>query len=214
MTEGGIAGGLNHAKRTRPSLLLARRPTHDHAGQMSEPISARMTADEFIAWAMQQPEGQRYELVCGQVVGMAPERAGHARTKHRVCQRLIEAIQAAGVPCEALPDGLSVRVDADTVYEPDALVRCGTPLDDDAVEIADPVIIVEVVSPSSIKRDSGSKLEGYFRLPSVRHYLIVTLRNRTAIHHHRDDTGTITTRIIRDGPIRLDPPGIELNGLF
>jgi Uma2 family endonuclease len=173
-----------------------------------------MTADEFIAWALQQPEGQRYELVGGEVVGMAPERAGHARIKHRVCQRLIEAIQAAGAPCEALPDGLSVRVDADTVYEPDALVRCGPPVGDDTVEIADPVIIVEVVSPSSIKRDSGSKLEGYFRLPSMRHYLIVTMRNQAVIHHHRDEAGTITTRIIRDGTIRLDPPGIEVSGLL
>lgn len=181
---------------------------------MSERIPARMTADEFIAWAMQQPEGQRYELVCGEVVGMAPERAGHARTKHRVCQRLVEAIQAAGVPCEAFPDGMSVRTDATTVYEPDAVVRCGPPLDEDAIEVPDPIIIVEVVSPSSIKRDSGSKLEGYFRLPSLRHYLIVTMRNQAIIHHHRDDTGTITTHIIRDGAVRLDPPGIALNGLF
>jgi len=145
---------------------------------------------------------------------MAPERAGHARTKHRVCQRLIETIHAADAPCEALPDGLSVRVDADTVYEPDALVRCGPPLDDDTVEITDPLIIVEVVSPSSVKRDSGSKLEGYFRLPSVRHYLIVTMRNRVVGHHHRDNAGIITTRIIRDGAIPLGPPGIELSGLF
>jgi Uma2 family endonuclease len=118
------------------------------------------------------------------------------------------------VPCEAYPDGMSVRVDADTVYEPDALVRYGTPLDDDAIEIADPLIVVEVVSPSSGRRDSGSKLEGYFRLLSVRHYLIVTIRDPAVIHHQRDAAGGTTTRIIRDGPIRLDPPGIELAGLF
>jgi Uma2 family endonuclease len=109
---------------------------------------------------------------------------------------------------------MSVRTDATTVYEPDALVRCGPPLDEDAIEVPDPLVIVEVVSPSSVKRDSGSKLEGYFRLPSLRHYLIVTLRNRDVVHHHRDDAGTITTRIIRDGTIRLDPPGIELTELF
>ena len=38
------------------------------------------------------------------------------------------------------------------------MVRCGTPLDDDAIEMADPLIVVEVVSPSSGRRDSGSKL--------------------------------------------------------
>lgn len=181
---------------------------------MSEPIPARMTADEFIAWAMQQPEGQRYELVAGEVVGMAPERAGHARGKGRIFEALSQAIRASGLPCEAFPDGMSVRTDATTVYEPDALVRCGPPLDEDAIEVPDPLIIVEVVSPSSVKRDSGSKLEGYFRLPSVRHYLVVTLRNGAVVHHHRDDAGTITTRIIRDGTIRLDPPGIELTELF
>jgi Uma2 family endonuclease len=79
--------------------------------------------------------------------------------------------------------------------------------------MADPLIVVEVVSPSSVSRDSGSKLEGYFRLASVRHYLIVTTRDRAVIHHQRDDAGGITC-IIRDGPIRLDPPGIELAGLF
>ena len=116
---------------------------------MSVTKPARMTADEFIVWAMQQPEGHRYELVAGEVVGMAPERAAHARVKHRICEDLSQAIRAAELPCEAFPDGMSVRVDADTVYEPDALVRCGPRLDDDAVEVADPLIVVEVVSPSS-----------------------------------------------------------------
>jgi hypothetical protein len=48
----------------------------------------------------------------------------------------------------------------------------------------------------------------------VRHYLIVTTRNRTVIHHQRDDAGNISTRIIREGAIRLEPPGIELSQLF
>jgi Uma2 family endonuclease len=173
-----------------------------------------MTADEFIAWAMQQPEGGRYELVAGEVVGMAPERAGHARVKGRIFEALSQAVRASGLRCEVFPDGMSVRIDANTLYEPDALVRCGPPLDDEVIEVPDPLVIIEVVSPSSAKRDSGSKLEGYFRLPSVRHYLIVTLRNKAVIHHHRDEAGTITTRIIRDGTIRLDPPGIEVSGLL
>ena len=62
---------------------------------MSAPAPARMTADEFIAWAMQQPEGQRYELVAGEVVGMAPERVGHARFNGRVYVALERAIRTA-----------------------------------------------------------------------------------------------------------------------
>jgi Uma2 family endonuclease len=41
----------------------------------------RMTVEEFIGWAMAQPDGPRYELVAGEVVAMAPERAVHARRK-------------------------------------------------------------------------------------------------------------------------------------
>jgi Uma2 family endonuclease len=181
---------------------------------MSATGVARMTADEFIAWAIQQPEGRHYELVDGEVVAMAPERAGHARTKGRVHEALGRAIRAAGVTCEAYPDGMSVRVNASTVFEPDALVRCGAPLDDDAIEVTDPVIVVEVVSPSSNSRDSGAKLEAYFCIPSVRHYLIFMTRNPAVIHHQRDDSGAIATRIVREGILRLDPPGIELTGLF
>src|SRR5689334_12387590 len=109
---------------------------------------------------------------------------------------------------------MSVEVDANTLYEPDVLVRCGPPLPDDALKTPDPVILVEVLSPSTRARDAGAKLEDYFRLKTVRHYLIVKTENRTIIHHVRDDAGAITTRIVRDEAIALDPPGIELRGVF
>jgi Uma2 family endonuclease len=173
-----------------------------------------MTSDEFIAWAMERPRGERYELVAGEIVAMAPERSSHALTKGLVFRRLAEALEGAELPCTAYPDGMAVEVDAATTYEPDALVRCGAPLPDDAVKVTDPVIIVEVLSPSTRARDSGAKLEDYFRLPSVRHYLIVKTENRTVIHHERDTAGRIATRIIRDGPIVLNPPGITLHDLL
>jgi Uma2 family endonuclease len=178
---------------------------------MSQPARKRMTSEVFIAWAIAQPEGERYELVAGEVVAMSPERVGHARVKHRVARCLEDAIAAAGLPCEALPDGMSVEIDEDTVYEPDALVRCGDRLPDEAVKIADPVIVVEVLSPSSRARDAGAKLEDYFRLPSVRHYLIVKTENRSVIHHRKDDAGEIATRILRAGRLELDPPRLMVD---
>jgi hypothetical protein len=51
--------------------------------RMRAPARKRMTTDEFLAWAAEQPEGERYELVAGEVVAMAPERLGHARVKHQ-----------------------------------------------------------------------------------------------------------------------------------
>ncbi|HEX8165172.1 MAG TPA: Uma2 family endonuclease [Beijerinckiaceae bacterium] len=175
---------------------------------MTAHTKLRMTADEFIPWAMSQPK--RYELVGGEVVAMSPERVGHADTKGNVYAALREAIKAAGVPCRAYPDGVSVRIDARTVYEPDALVRCGEPPDRNVIEINDPIILVEVVSPSSQSVDAGAKLADYFRLPSMRHYLIVKDENQTAIHHFRAADDRIETRIVRSGPLAMDPPGIEV----
>jgi Uma2 family endonuclease len=179
---------------------------------MSIPKPLRMTADEFLAWALEQPSG-RYELAAGEVIAMAPERAGHALVKHDTAQALKEAVAAAGLHCQVFPDGMAVRIDEGTVYEPDASVRCGPALPGDALELPDPLIVVEVLSPSSRAQDSGAKLEAYFRLPSVRHYLIVDTATRAVIHHARGADGAIATRIHdghAGGELRLDPPGLAL----
>ena len=127
---------------------------------------------------------------------------------------MAEAVEALGLTCQIYPGGMAVEVDERTVYEPDALVRCGTPLPADAIKLNNPVVIVEVLSPSTRARDAGAKLEDYFRLPSLRHHLIVKTENRTIIHHARDTAGIILTRIVREGPISLEPPGITLTDCF
>jgi len=177
---------------------------------MEQPRLPSFTADAFIAWALEQPTG-RFELDNGVVIAMAPERASHAIAKLNAAIALRDAIGARGLACQALPDGMAVRVNDRTVYEPDALVRCGPPLPGDAVELDDPVVVVEVVSPSSRGIDRGAKLAGYLALSSVRHYLIVDIDQRLVIHHHRDAEGRIEVRIVHDGPLTLDPPGLTID---
>jgi Uma2 family endonuclease len=170
-----------------------------------------MTADEFISWAMTQPEEHRYELVAGKVVAMSPERAGHNEGKLAAVVALREAIRNAGLPCRAYAGGMAVRVDASTVYEPDALVRCGKHLDPEAVEVTDPVIVVEVISPSTHKVNTTQKLADHFRLSSVQYYLIVNTSRRSMVHHQRDGEGGISTRITTASDrLALAPPGLEL----
>ena len=185
------------------------RPQQGDGQAMEQPRQIEFTADEFIAWALAQPAG-RFELDNGVIVAMAPERVNHSRAKAHAWLALDTAIRARGLACEALPDGASVRVNERSVYEPDALVRCGPPAPGDAIEVNDPVIVVEVVSPSSRGIDRGVKLAGYFSLPSVRHYLIVDTADRVVIHHHRGEDGRIEARIRRDGMLTFDPPGLAI----
>ena len=89
----------------------------------TQPKPARMTADEFLVWAEAQPD--RYELVNGEVVLMAAERAGHVTAKGAMFRALADAVESGKLPCDAMVDGMAVRIDETTIYEPDALVRCG-----------------------------------------------------------------------------------------
>jgi Uma2 family endonuclease len=174
-------------------------------------LPGRMTVDEFLVWLDDQPERPRYELVDGVAVAMAPERAAHARLKARIWRELDGDIGRRGLPCEAFPDGMGVRVDDSSLYEPDVVVRCGDRIDGDTVLVPEPVILVEVLSPGTKHIDTSRKLEGYFRISSVVHCLIVPTEQRTIIHHRRADDGTIETRIVMDGVLDLDPPGIGLD---
>jgi Uma2 family endonuclease len=167
-----------------------------------------MTVDEYLAWVEGRPG--RFELYAGIVYAMAPERAGHATVKFAMQTALLAAIRRAGLPCHMLPDGMTVRVDEDTAHEPDALVYCGQKVPDSAVEVPNPAIVVEVLSPSTRHIDASAKLAGYFRVPSVAHYLIVDPDQRLVIHHSRGDAGAIATRIVSEGKLRLDPPGMDV----
>jgi hypothetical protein len=68
--------------------------------------------------------------------------------------------------------------------------------------------------PFDARARAGCKLEDLFRLPSVRHYLIVKTENRTIMRHARDADGVILTRIVREGPIALEPQSITLTNCF
>ncbi len=168
-----------------------------------------MTVDEFLAWGEAQEEG-RYELQDGQVIAMAPERVIHTETKATAWLALREAIKAANLPCHAVPDGVTVRISERTAFEPDVSVYCGERLPPDALEVPDPMIVVEVLSPGTSIRDVSYKLRAYFTVPSIQHYLIIDADDRMVIHHARAEGGKLLTRIATEGVLALDPPGLEL----
>ena len=171
-------------------------------------------ADEFLTWAAHQPE--RWELFGGVAVAMSPERAIHGLTSHRVAGALDRAIAAARLPCHFLPDSVAVRIDEATTVQPDAMVYCGDRVSGDAIEVNTPVIVVEVLSPSTATRDLLDKLVGYFRVSTVHHYLIVDPDPRIVIHHKRGAGDMIETRIVSEGAVQLAPPGlgIQVQDLF
>jgi Uma2 family endonuclease len=168
----------------------------------------RMTVDQYLSWAERRPG--RYELVNGAVVEMSPETAGHAKRKAAVYVALMTAVRRYGVKCHVLPDGMTVRVDETTAFEPDAVVYGGEEMDAAAIEVPNPIIVAEVLSPSTRHVDLSAKLAGYLRVPSIMHYIIVDPVQPLIIHHVRQAGDTLLTRVVHDGAIALDPPGMEI----
>jgi Uma2 family endonuclease len=167
-----------------------------------------VTVDEYLAWAEGRPG--RYELYNGVVYAMPSERAAHAKMKLAIHMAFVAEVRARRLPCHVMPDGMTVRVDEFTAHEPDGLVYCGPELPPSTLLVPNPVIVFEVLSPSSKHVDAATKLAGYFRVPSIAHYLIIDPDQPIIVHHARREDNSILTRIVREGVILLDPPRFEL----
>ena len=170
----------------------------------------RMTFDEFVVWSAAQERG-RYELVDGEVVEMPSEGGLHNLVKGAVFRALQDASARARFAGTVFTDGMTVRIDERHGREPDAAVTATPVADLEALSLVDPLIVVEVVSPSSERDDTGVKLLEYFSVPSIRHYLIVRPGEKAIVHHARSESGDIRTSIVHGGEVRLDPPGLVLD---
>jgi len=165
------------------------------------------TLDEFRAWHERQPEV--WEFIDGVPKLMAPGSKAHTLIKSNVHAAFALALR--GTTCRALVDGAIVEVEGSSLI-PDVVVTC-SPLDFATPRVEDPIIIVEVLSPSNEKDDTGRKLAFYLRIPSLRHYLVIEQDRRQIVHYQRRDDlgGAFLTDIAPPDPLRLDPPGIAIS---
>ncbi len=160
---------------------------------------------EFFEWVRAQPSG-RFERIGGEVVAMSPERWEHARLKAAILRAFEDAVEGR-VDCQAVPDGMTIAVDDQTDFEPDVAIHMGSPIPPHALVIPCPVVVVEVLSPSSTRIDTTVKVEAYFGAPSIAHYLVMRADRRETSHWRRG------SRLpeFPVGALRLDPPGITID---
>lgn len=170
----------------------------------------RMTVDEFLRLAHEREMG-RCELVDGQVVKRAPQTVREVHVKGEAWLALRNSISRAGLPCCAFGSGAGIRINKHELREPDISIQC-KPVDPDALVLEAPVVLVEVVSPSSSQRDTGAKVGEYFGIATLRHYLILDPVHRSVIRHSRlAGSEKLETEIHRTGFIELNPPGMTVD---
>lgn len=171
-----------------------------------------LTVRDYLAFADARPD-QRFELIDGQPVAMAP-----ATRAHQVVCRNVDyglARQLAGRDCEVLRDfGMASSEHADFMPQPDVMVRCG-PLAGDERWAADPIVLFEVLSPSTAVRDRGRKRDRYFKVPTLRHLVFVspTTIGIEAWHRAEDGNWPGAPELLsdRDGILELTAVGAALS---
>jgi Uma2 family endonuclease len=167
-----------------------------------------MTVQEFLDW--EDGTDTRYELIGGLVVAMAPPAAAHGR----LAAALIGAIDAAlraRRPCAAYSEAGIVRPDRnDTCYVADIAVTC-EPLRLEDRLIRDPVLIVEILSPSTGRSDLQNKSSDYRQIASVQEILLIDSTSMFAEVLRRDGEqwiseivqGATPTLILRSIPLSI-----------
>lgn len=136
---------------------------------MPEDELPRMTMEEYFLFENASPE--RYEFVDGYLFVVAGPTIRHHLIVKSLDALLSNHLQSGH--CKTFTSHLQVRIEQlNSVYYPDLLVMCA-PVDLDAHFTDAPVLVIEVLSPSTAATDRREKLLAYEKIPFLREYLIV-----------------------------------------
>jgi Uma2 family endonuclease len=148
-----------------------------------------MTAAEYLAWEREQTEKHEYHL--GEIFAMAGGTLRHNYLSGRAVIELGAALR--GKPCHVFTSDQRVSAAREQRYVyPDAAVVCGgVRLESGTTDVlANPMIIVEVLSSSTEKFDRGDKWAAYQRLESLQDYLLVAQVEARIEHFQRQSDGS------------------------
>ncbi|WP_295881141.1 Uma2 family endonuclease [uncultured Thiohalocapsa sp.] len=115
----------------------------------------------------------RHEYVDGRVHAMV----GVSKTHNRLTKRLSRLVddRIGGMPCEAFTSDVKVRIktlETERFYYPDVHIEC-EPYTADPYYSDHPVLVIEILSKRTERKDRPDKFYAYRKLPSLREYVLV-----------------------------------------
>jgi Uma2 family endonuclease len=174
---------------------------------MLDPVIGGMTVDEFIHW--EDGTDTRYELIDGFVAAMAPPARAHGRLATRL-GGLIDAALRVRLPWFVLNEAGIVRPGSiDTCYMADLAASCEPSEPGDRL-MREPILIVEILSPSTTAFDRLQKIADYRRIASVREILLIDSESIFAEVLRREGERWIT-EIVQGPAATLSLVSVPLN---
>ncbi|MBV9756625.1 MAG: Uma2 family endonuclease [Alphaproteobacteria bacterium] len=179
---------------------------------MSQPapkIPSQMTVAEFIAW--NAPEGARRQLVEGSPEAMAPTSRTHSALLIEIGALISRHLSERSSPCTVLGAlGIVPRVRADVNFRiPDLAVTC-TPYAEEEHALSDPVVIIEILSPSN-KAETWANVWTYTTIPTVMEIAVVSSTDRSAqlLRRMKDGSWPTKPELVESGDFVLDSIGFR-----
>jgi Uma2 family endonuclease len=156
------------------------------------------TLDEY--FALEQAGDARYEYWNGDIVCMSGGSQAHLQISNNVFFRL--RLQLSDGPCRAYTSDLPVLTSTLPPYRyPDVTVGCGE-LKYEHIRGVDalinPVLIVEVLSPTTEARDRDDKFSAYQAIPTFGEYLLVVQETPHVIHYTQQSDGRWLREDVRE----------------
>jgi Uma2 family endonuclease len=177
---------------------------------MAEPAQRSLTAAEFLE--RERRAEQRSEFYQGEAFLLAGASRQHNRIATNVSADLDRQLE--GRDCDVYTNDLMVLVERTGLYTyPDVLVTCGEErfADDHADVLLNPLVIVEILSPSTEAYDRGKKFEHYQQIDSLTEYVLITQDAVRVEHFRREDGGWLYTELSdADGVLDLPSIGCRL----
>src|SRR5208283_2195326 len=164
-----------------------------------------MTLAEFLEWEERQP--MRYEFDGVGPVAMTGGTAGHADVQRNLA--IAVGGRLRGKSCRFYGSDLKFQVAEGHVRYPDGMVVC-SPVDRTATVIYDPVIVFEVLSPSTTRDDRIVKAREYQATPSVQRYVMLEQDGASATVYARSGETRTREILIADSILALPEIGVEL----
>ncbi len=164
-----------------------------------------MTLAEFLKWEERQP--LRYEFDGVGPVAMTGGTHGHSAIQRNLAISVGGRLR--GKPCQFHGSDLKFQVAEGHVRYPDGMVVC-SPVDRTATVVYDPVIVFEVLSPSTAGNDRIAKAREYQATPSVQRYVMLEQDGVNATVYARSGETWTHEILIADSILSLREIGVEL----
>jgi len=163
----------------------------------------RMSVEEFLAWENRQEERWEFD-------GYEPRAMVGGSSLHNLIIGALEFAlrQRLAGRCRVYRETMRLRLEHTARY-PDLMVIC-TPVPNDAREITDPVVVIEVLSSTTARTDRIEKNREYEAAPSIRRYVLLEQDAIGAEVYAREDQRWVRSTVTGDGILVMPEIGVEL----